>query len=144
MAKIVNIDQMIPEDVEIVYRGKTYTIPGDVDGETVFTLLNQFRALAILGAESREGEDVTKKLDTAAKKLNELLLGLFQITDPELKELPFGTKSLPLVVREILVSFGLVQEDDAADPPKRATSIPKTRKPSSARAKRPAKSRSAS
>jgi hypothetical protein len=144
VAKIVNIDEMIPEDVEIVYRGKTYVIPGDVDGATVFTLLNAFRELAILGTAARGGEDVSRKLDTVAKRLNKLLLGLFQISDPTLTELPFGTKSLPIVVREILVSFGLVPADDAVDPPTPKASIPKTRKPSSARSRKPARSRSAS
>lgn len=117
MANVVNIDEVLGEDLELVYRGETYTVPADLDGQTVFKLLSMYGNIAKLADDPRAN---AAKLEKIAQEMNDTLLGLFQLRRPELKELPFGTKSLPVVLREILKQLGVGPEaGDPAGPPKR-------------------------
>lgn len=145
MAEIIKLDELVPEDIIFVYQGKEYTVPGDLDTETVFRIFKHLRAVLEL-RETREadgsipGEDEIKR---AAKSLHDLLLDIFKVRDPDLESLPFGAKSLPIVTEAVLSRLGVGQEmlvEEGPVPTARASRSPKKSSPASAPRRRSAKS----
>jgi len=144
MAEIINIDDLIPPDIELQYRGASYTIPGDLDTETVLRVFETFRQVLALSSAGA-GEVKTADIKKASETLRDLLLGVFQIRNPELTSLPFGSTSTPIVVQHLLRSLGvdLFGENEETTPTQREAS-PSREKSSPSSAKAPAKPRSRS
>lgn len=111
----INLDDVVPEDIEFDYRGKTYTISGDLDVETTFKLIGLFGDLA----DAEVAGDRKKQLSVNGK-LEQLLLDLFKEHDPSLEKLPFGVVAYRNVVTQLLGSLGLevIGGDPPADPSK--------------------------
>jgi hypothetical protein len=123
MARIVNLDDYVPEDVDFTYRGSNYILPGDVDVDQTFELLSLF-----IEAEDAQAGDLKRK-HAYNKKVQATLLKLFQVRQPELENLPFGQMALSVVLRETLVVLGLiVVEPDPPVPPAPAPT-PKPKRP---------------
>jgi hypothetical protein len=129
--QIIELDPLVPDDIEFRYRGQKYVLPGDLTVETTFHI--QKLILALNAAEQRvtdaagKGEKV--QLQAAAEQerltleVEKLLLGLFRQRDPDLEELPFGVVGFQHVLSMVLVKLGFgaaISEDDADPPPNRA------------------------
>jgi hypothetical protein len=114
-AEIVDLDALVPDDIEFKYQGKTYTLPGDIETERVFQLFKLFRELL----DAQQGTDVDPEdVVAAVANVKRVLLELFQQRDPELKEVPFGVSALPIVMQRLLQRLGVnVSEDGEASPP---------------------------
>ena len=130
MAEIINLDDFIPEDIELVYKGESFFIPGDLDTEIVLKVFDTFRSALALSSSVEETD--TKDIERTAKRLNDLLLSIFQIRNPELDGLPFGSVATPIVVQKLLKSLGVdLTREEVPDPPKPAPSRSPRKKPSS-------------
>lgn len=117
MAQITNLNELVPEDIVFVYGAESteYTVPGDLDGETVFKLFRMFGSLAQI-MQAPEGTLQPAKVNKLARDVDKTLLELFQIRHPELERLPFGFKSMPIVIRTILSHLGLGPGNSPAAP----------------------------
>lgn len=126
MAEIINLDELVPEDVIFKYQGKEYVLPGDISTEAVFKLFKFFREM-LAAQKPAEGEDDidTKEVEDSVKKLKAELLSLFQERDPDLKEVPFGVSSMPIVMETLLKKLG-VEITDEGNPPAEAAKKEKT------------------
>lgn len=141
MARITNIDDLIPEDIELVYRGQTYVISGDV---AVPDVLKMFRAIVDIAAvqttldipedatdeEIKEAsaaaeKDANAKLERVQKEIL-ALINANRPADEQLKKSPFGQRSLPIVLQEVLGHLM-----PAWDPRKAAAARPNSRTASS-------------
>ena len=107
MAEIIDLDELVPDDIVFKYRGQQYTMAGDIDTETVFRLFRMYAEFA----EENEDADAAERTTI---KVKEFLLQLFQQRMPDLEALPFGVKSMPLVMQQVLSGLGV---DATADPP---------------------------
>lgn len=124
MGTITNIDELIGDAEEIVYKGKTYKLPPDIPMPTVFKLFQQFRE--VTSAQVEGGEAPADFLEKAVASLNDELLKLFQEGDPTLKELPvFGIKAFRIIMQKIFAALNadVSSEGNSASPesPKETT-----------------------
>lgn len=127
MARIVDINALVPEDIVIRYGTppKDYRLPGDLSVETVFRLFEMFQALTtVTGSDA--GEVVGELRQRFGDIEHELLL-LFQQRDPKLEKLPFGIGALGQVLRVILGQLGLTVTDENPTPPTPTPSSARTR-----------------
>lgn len=135
MAEIINLNDLIPDDIEMQYGDKVYVIPGDLDTETVLKVFKVFQAMLELVGKADASEAEVKK---AAKDMSDMLLSVFRIRDPQLEKLPFGRQSTTIVVSKLLQSLGLDVGGDAAPPTiPAAANRSQRRKPRSSPPKRP-------
>jgi len=111
MPEIVDIDELVPEDIEFKYRGETYTIPGDLRTDQTLKLYALLVRLAKAEAKGNAAE-----LGRTVGQAEAALLPIFQVYRPELKELPFGAAALAVVLRRVLTLIGLLEVAPAADP----------------------------
>lgn len=98
MTKIVDLDALAPEPITVKLAGQQYRLPGDIPMPLMLRL------------EQAAGSEVSGDL------LHDLygdLLGLFQVHQPELTELPIGTTQ---IIRAIPAIYYGVEPD----PPKPA------------------------
>src|SRR5581483_1330813 len=113
MAEVVDLDQLIPDDVEFKHRGKTYRVPGDIPTKQVFELYRLYQDLAEAETSTEADADAQER---ATEKVKDGLLRLFRVLQPELEELPFGAMSLTIVLQTILLKLGVVQQAIDAPP----------------------------
>lgn len=162
---IVNLGELVPG-----IEGKTfrlpqgdgfvdYHVPGDLDSETVFTFLALFEKMVEYEQEVKKVRDEAEQkpdetslaevlagqTDALHKLTDEIkakLLVVFQVANPELKSLPFGTATTMVVLGEILEMMGLAEKAHLPEPPRppqnraarrataRKTTKPRTKKAS--------------
>lgn len=145
MGNIVNLGELVPG-----LEGKTfvlpradgeeerYHVPGDLDSERVFEFLALFedmvrfeQEIAELRREAADDEtkvgklleEQLKGLRVLTEKIKAKLLAIFQLSNPELKVLPFGQATTMAVLGEILEMMGLASKEEKelpSPPPNRA------------------------
>lgn len=122
MARIIELDEYVPEDLQFNYRGQSLSIPGDLSVDDTFDLL----ALFAESGRVEESGDLKKQRDYN-KKLEQTLLAMFRRQQPDLERLPFGQRGLAQVLIEVLILLGLLTRD-VLDPPTRPASTPAPKK----------------
>lgn len=138
---------------------KEYHVPGDLPTETVFKMLALFEEL--VSFEEKSAAQMAKQASSASiakvrtdlkgvtDRINEELLAIFQLSDPKLELLPFGSQTTAVVLGEVFKALGLAAPAGGelpSPPPNRAarratarkTTMPSTRKAASPKT-RPAK-----
>jgi hypothetical protein len=123
---VLNLDELIGEDIEVKWRGKSYWFPGDIDTETTFVLGEFVRQLAVAEtttdiarielaqAEGLAGtQKAAKTVDELERKQKELtlrvegrMLDCFKARHPELEKLPFGARGMQAILARILIQLG--------------------------------------
>lgn len=117
MANIVNINDLIGEDTTIVYGDQEFIVSSDLDTELVFRMWQAYRVSLQVQANP---DSTSAKVASAKKQLEDTVLQILRAKQPELESLPFGVRSMPIVIEHILRAIGIVLkpgEDDDADPP---------------------------
>lgn len=134
-AEIVDLDALVGGDLTFKYEGDELKIPGDISTEKVFEIFEAFKQLSDV---SVDGDP--EAISSANKLISAQLLKMFQIRHPDMEKLPFGIKTLPVVIREILRLLGVtIRDEDGDEPtPLLTPSTPTRKKPSSTRKKRAA------
>ena len=113
MARVINLDEIVPEDIEFSFRGENYAIPGDIDVDTTFDLVGIFGRFA-----EAEAAGDTEAMRAVNKELEGKLLRLFQLKDPGLESLPFGVIGYRHVLQAVLEAVGLqIVEGDPTPAP---------------------------
>lgn len=125
--RIIDLDELVPESVEVKMAGKVYRLPGDIPVPDYLRIAKLWDSLQ---EEPEEDGD-----DPRLKQLYDVVLELFQREDPKLKEIPVGPKRLGLIV--VTVFAGLTGEEQ--EPEGKARKAAGTKSTSR---KKPAKSRS--
>lgn len=122
MAQIVDLDLLVGGDLVFKYDGGELRIPGDISTELVFGVFHAFRELHDVSEEGKPEE-----VERANASIREQLLQLFQIRQPEMKSLPFGIKTTPIVIQEILSKLGVNvrEEGDAEEETGKVVPLPK-------------------
>lgn len=117
MARVVKLQELLPEDVVFeLPGGQRVTFPGDPPLELILKIAALFeRAQGDDGSEASEiGMDVLQQLDDE-------LVRLIRMRDPEANSSPFGVLGVQHVVAQLLAAynFGVEEEagEDDADPP---------------------------
>jgi hypothetical protein len=128
VARVVDLDALVPDDIDFQYRGKSYPIPGDIDVETTFSLIKMFEEAS--NAE-RSGASVEER-EALNLTLRNKLTELFRIRQPELTDLPFGTIAYQHILAEVLQAIGLqIAVEEPKTPPKpraRKQTVPRSRR----------------
>lgn len=109
MARIIDLDVLAPDDLQVTLHGETYLLPGDIPVPTMLDL--ERGMLAISTAADQEAS-----VD-ALEQLHDVVLDLFRIRQPGLEDLPLGLNQTVALVQ------GLYQgeadgDGGAVDPPK--------------------------
>jgi hypothetical protein len=118
MARIIELDALVPDDVVFQLNGKKYAVPGDPDVEMILRLIK-------LSARVGDADNTVAKAGTpaamakaqktqedAATELRDELLGLFQVRQPDMERLPFGMIALQHVLAELFREVGLVSDEE--------------------------------
>ena len=96
--RIINLDELLPEEKQVTIQGKTYRLPGDLPVELYLRINN-----------------AAKQKDLTESETIELLYGelleLFRYGDPKLTRLPLGVGQLVQVIPAI---YG-AQDDDEGE-----------------------------
>lgn len=109
-----DLDELVPEDLEITYRGAVYTLPGDLASEDAFRLV-RYRNLI---GES----DTVAAQEKNVQQIMSFLLDMLRQRSPDLDACPFGVFGSMKVVARYLEHIGLEVsdaeqgEDVVADP----------------------------
>jgi hypothetical protein len=153
--EIVELDAVVPDDIEFRYQGKKFILPGDVSTAVTFKMQRLLVALAdaevnVIKTAKQGGKRTTSALAAQERltlEVEELLLGIFKENDPELTSLPFGAVGFQHVLARLLIKLGLGAElDPPQEPGKNGEVAPdptKAAKPKrSSRSKRSSMSRS--
>lgn len=120
--EIIELDPLVPDEIEFRYQGKSYVLPGDVSVETTFQLQRLLVQLA--AAEEDALNNSNGALDRQEKltlQVEGVLLELFKQKDPDLESLPFGTYGFRVVLATVLTKLGFGEAEAPPDPPKGAT-----------------------
>ena len=133
MSKIINLDELLPEDLQFAYQGETYAIPGDITIEQVFRFYDLFDKMREEMAADDSPEAKAKQGKSAVERLQEELLRVFQIRQPHLETLPFGIRGTATVVSHILASLNPTGDDEEG----KKKLPPTSRRSSTAGKKRP-------
>lgn len=122
MARIIDLDTLVPEDVEVVINGETYLLPGDIPVELMLQVEAATQRLNTV-TDNEEGQDVLGGLLDAVTEL-------FRIRQPDLETVPIGLKQCVMLIGQLYSA-----EEQPVDPPKPApkrrggtTSTPRPRK----------------
>jgi hypothetical protein len=128
-SEIVDLDKILPDDIEFVFDKETYRLSAKNIRFEQALLLG--RLVGELGAAEVKlnSPKVTKKdwdeVERVTGQVQEILLELFQVRHPDLERLPFGTLSFSHVLARVLIAINYaaaVEEGAAAaNPPNRAT-----------------------
>lgn len=135
MAEVIDLDRLVPDDIEFRYRGESYTFPGDPHQGQLLQLLGHYKDLLGLGvATLGEGDEMVAPDEAAEAELerigNEMrasLLSIFQEADPKMRELPFGIHSTQHVVGAIFRRLGILTDVEDERPAERAAKSPRKR-----------------
>jgi hypothetical protein len=130
MAKIVKLAALLPEDIVFeLPGGERYTFPGDPPLELILKIAALFER-----AESDDGELEAVGIEIL-RELDDQVLSLMRMRDPEVAESPFGVIGVQHVVAELLKAYNFGEEEpaDDTDPPKRKTAPRKSRSSSGSR-----------
>jgi hypothetical protein len=107
MARVVNLDDLVPADVTLTYRDVPYKLPGDPPVEYILGL---WRAQQEIGQATTLEEQADATAD-----LYDRLLRVFQVADPAVTRLPFGFKSLAAITGLLMELYGLAPAEDEED-----------------------------
>lgn len=120
MARIVKLGELLPEDFIIeLPDGEQHTLPGDPPLQLILKIAELFErsSEAEVGDEG-VGLEILRELD-------EQVLGLLRMREPEIESSPFGVLGVQHVVGALLhaYNFGEAEEEpsDEEDPPKPAS-----------------------
>lgn len=94
-----DLDALVPEDLEIAYRGETYVLPGDLSSEDAFRMV-RYRSLLI------ESTDVDEQEKNIQQVMN-FLLDMLRQKSPDLSSCPFGVFGSMKVLSRYLEHIGL-------------------------------------
>lgn len=145
MAELIDMDALVPEDLEIKYRGQTYVFPGDIDVHTTFVLqdlLDAFiaaEASILDGTPTKAQKDAYKQAVIATEKE---LTALLRERDQEIEKFPFGATGFRVLLLQILMKLGFSFAETAAPLEKRT--VPKTKRTSRSKPSSTSRSRSKS
>lgn len=107
MARIIDLDALVPDDVEVVFGGETYPLPGDIPVELMLQVEAASQRLNTI-TDNEEGQD-------ALGGLYDAVLELFRIRRPELESVPIGLKQCVMLIGQLYAV-----EEPTPDPPKPA------------------------
>lgn len=103
MARIINLDEIVPENVIIKYRDVEYPIPGDPPLEYVFGLWDAAQ-------KAQESLPLAEQVEVM-ESVHARLLRVFQVADPSILHLPFGAQGLVAVSNVLFGMYGLVTDE---------------------------------
>lgn len=130
MARIVNIGAVLPEDIQFVLPdGRKYVVPGDVQLDVMLNiarLCDEAQAQAE-DAENNEGREAAYV--SALERLDEEIVGLLQVRNPDVTRNPFGLLGTVEFIEALFREYGTMAGED---PTKGATET----KPPAKRSKR--------
>lgn len=117
MARIIDLKPFVPEDIQIVYEGETYLIPGDLSTAVVFRLVSLYEQLGELEKEIDAGEGPDRaEQSQIVLGAQQQLLELLRIRQPDLEAFPFGFASWARLLTALLEEYGIVSRDVEPDP----------------------------
>jgi len=126
----IELDPLVPEKIVFGYRGRDYTIDGDISVDATFDLIDLFTRLAqVDGGDVEAARQVNKEAEAT-------LVALFQAEDDTIEELPFGAVGYRHVLGHVLEALGLqiVDEEPVAPPkPRPKMTPPRSRRSSGSR-----------
>ena len=140
-SNIVNLEEVVPgiEGKTFTLGDKSYHVPGDLPTDTIFEMLALFEDLVKFQEEA--STQIAKNTSAASvqkvrEKLRELtdmidakLLAIFQIDQPDLESLPFGSKSTNYILGEIFEMVGLASKEPLGALPAPPTPRPRATTP---------------
>lgn len=132
---VINLDELVPRTMVFELHGEQWLVPGDIDVETTFRIQRLLLDMAdaeanVLAAqlEALEAEAEGKPEDAAPLRktsieafdaqakvtleMEQEILGLFQVHQPELEKLPFGASAFQGVLAHVLAHLGFGEEED--------------------------------
>lgn len=109
--RIINLDAAVPEAITVVIDGENYELPGDIpipDFIEIERLMKQLGDPETAGAETLEA-------------LYDCVLGIFQVKQPDIEELPIGPQRLGSLVFQLYAGAADEDEGKAEAAPARPT-----------------------
>lgn len=106
--QVTVLDEAIPDDIIFEIKGQRLEVPGDLDTEEILSLYKLFRELTADQVDANDDEAVLR----AAHKVDETLLALFKLRQPDLEKLPFGAVGKRAVIRKLLETMGVIRNAD--------------------------------
>lgn len=118
MAKIIKLGALLPEDLTFeMPGGQRFVAPGDPPLELILKIASLFERAE--GSDEEEADAIGLEI---LRELDEEVLSLLRMRDPNIKASPFGVIGVQHFVAELLrqYNFGQEAEGEEPDPPKRA------------------------
>ena len=83
MTRLIDLDTLVGEDIEVKLAGETYLLPSDIPAESMVRLISLYQR----AGEGEEDDNVA-----TLEAISDEVLTLFQIRQPDLEYIPIGIK----------------------------------------------------
>ncbi len=118
MARIVNLGALLPEDITFVLPdGAEFTAPGDPPLHLILKIAHLWEQT---GAEEGAALELVQELDDE-------VLGLLRMRQPELQKSPFGVFGVQHFVSELLAQYNMLAGDEEEEESPTKAEKPKTK-----------------
>lgn len=104
----IDLDVLIGPDVEVLIGDDAFMLPADIPAPKMLRLLALYE-------KSDDGDGSIEDM----RAIVEEVLGIFQIRQPELEELPIGFGGILVLLEKLMNLYSVADEEDA--PPARPT-----------------------
>lgn len=126
--RIIDLDELVPETVEIKMGGEVFKLPGDIPVPDYLRIAKLWDSLQ---EEPEEDED-----DPRLKQLYDAVFDLFKREDPSLETIPVGPKRLGLIVVSVFAGLTGEEAEPEGKAPKAGTKSTSRKKPTKSRSSR--------
>lgn len=148
MAELIDLDAVVPEDLEVQIAGQIYRLPGDAPTEMVLRLSVLAERLESAGADGKNMEEMLEMREELSAEIE----ALFRLRQPELEEgsLELSDRQVGTLIAKLFgYYYGRVDpeaDDEGGDRPTEsgASSPPKPRSSGRSRPRSRPKARKAS
>lgn len=108
MTRLIDLDVLVGEDIDVRLAGETYRIPSDIPAESMVRLISLYQ-------NAGEGDD-----DSHTETLQQIadeVLALFQIRQPDLDYLPLGVKGAFALLTQLMDLYADPEDEASAEAP---------------------------
>lgn len=113
----LNLDDHQPDDIEIIFRGSTYDIPGEIPVPAIVRMLRIKTRIEAAGGDIDVLADEVEGLVESGDALRPGIMELIRVRQPDAPTLPLGVGDVVTIIEFLVASFGVDDTITDATPP---------------------------
>ena len=119
MGDVIDLREMVPRDITLVFDDAEWQLPGDLPNDVVwdlYGLLLEVAQIPDVPASAPGAKRALAQVRQIDERIQAILLVLLKQRHPELDRLPFGSITSRVVTEEVLRRIGFLRPEDEEEP----------------------------